>query len=174
VTPGPHIALIGSMGSGKSTVGERVAALLGLPFHDNDELLRRATGSTAHDLAGDVGLDGLHELEAEVVATALASGEPSVVATAASVVEHDRCRTALGDRAFTVWLRAEPSVLAERAACGSHRPLDADAGTQLRRLAARRDPLYAAAGDLVVDVGALDAGQAADEVVRAARAAGLW
>jgi shikimate kinase len=117
-----HIALIGSMGVGKSTIGKRLSEVLGRPFLDNDEDLRRKTSATAAELQARVGLDGLHRLEFEVLAGQLAYSVPAVVATAASVAVDPASRVLLRDRAFIIWLRAEPSVLAERTEGSSYRP----------------------------------------------------
>lgn len=146
------IVLVGLMGVGKTTVGERLARLLGRAFLDCDADLQRRVGMTAAEYAEHNGLDALHAVEAEVLLDALTRDDPStaVITAAASTIDDPACRAALGD-AFVVWLCGDPEVLATRAATSRHRPLDDDAVRQLREQAQRRSPLFAAAADVVVD-----------------------
>ena len=101
------------MGSGKSTIGRRVAAALSRPFVDNDARLEQRSGVTAAVVSERDGVAELHRIEADVLLDALASQEPSVIAAAASTIEDARVRDALRD-ARVVWLRADPAVLAAR------------------------------------------------------------
>jgi shikimate kinase len=151
VTVDQHIALVGLMGSGKTTVGRSIAAVLGRVMRDSDEDISAQTGLTAAEYSAAHGIDALHALEAVLLLDALASAEPVVVAAAASTIEDARCRAALGD-AFVIWLKAAPPVLATRAQSSRHRPLDTDAVAQLEAQARRRAPLFAAVADQVVDV----------------------
>lgn len=154
-----HIVLVGLMGSGKTTVGAALAGALGRPHRDSDADLGRMTGRTAREIAGEDGIDRLHELELGVFLDALESQTPSVISAAASVIDHPAGRDALrGPDVHVVWLRARPEVLARRAGGGAtararrggsgHRP---DRGPA-SGLAARRDPLYAAVADRTIDV----------------------
>jgi shikimate kinase len=156
-----HLALIGSMGVGKSTIGKRLSEVLGRQFLDNDEDLRRKTSATAAELQTRVGLDGLHRLEIEVLAGQLAYSIPAVVATAASVAVDPASRVLLRDKAFIIWLRAEPSVLAERTEGSSYRPnlAEPDEATEpgpsdedvVRRVVNSRVNAYATLAQLVID-----------------------
>lgn len=158
-----HVVLVGLMGSGKTTVGAALAGALGRPHRDSDADLGRMTGRTAREIAGEDGIDRLHELELGVLLDALESETPSVISAAASVIDHPAGRAALrGPDIHVVWLRARPEVLARRAADGA----TGDAARRTRRggsghrpdrgpaagLAARRDPLYAAVADRTIDV----------------------
>ena len=117
-----HVVLVGLMGSGKTTVGCRLAARLERRFVDGDEELERATGRTAREIAEADGVPALLVLEARVLLDALARPEPAVIAPAASVVDDAGCRRALQSPDVTiVRLRARPDTLAARHAAGSHR-----------------------------------------------------
>jgi shikimate kinase len=144
------IVLLGLMGTGKTSVGALLAERLERPLRDSDVDLLTAYGHTAAELNVLHGADYLHELEAQQLFDALA--EPSVICAAASVVERDDCREALG-AAFVVWLDAPVEVLLARFNSAPHRPrFQADIGAMLADQAARRRPLFAAVADLVVDV----------------------
>src|SRR5687768_4261670 len=104
--PARHIVLLGLMGSGKTSIGRRVAEQLGWPLIDgDDELEARNDGRTAAEIADALGIDALHAMEAEVALEALARPEPAVIGPAASTIENDRVRTALADH-WVVWLKA--------------------------------------------------------------------
>ena len=164
------VVVVGLMGSGKTTVASRLAGRWGRPFRDSDADLLAETGSTAAELARREGADRLHALEADHLLRALDEDRDEeghadeghggddrgdlvprpVVAAAASVVEDERCRAALGPAAV-VWLDADPAELARRQADGGHRPAyDEDLGRMLRDMDARRRPLFTAVADLVV------------------------
>ena len=147
-----HVALVGPMGSGKSTIGRQVADHLGTAFVDNDVALEQRVGVDAGSYVDSHGRAALHEVEAELLLEALHGTEPAVVATAASTIEDERCRRALAEHAVTVWLHGAIAELARRAEDGEHRPLGDDVAGELARLGRRRDPLYAEAAELAVDV----------------------
>ena len=139
------VVLVGSMASGKSTVGRALAARLGRRYWDNDAELRAATGRTAADIAATDGLDRLHDVEAEVLAAGLALPEPAVVAAPGSTALR---RPDLGG-VPVVWLRARPETLRARLGGGDGgRP---DLGSVVEADAARR-PGFAALATVVVDV----------------------
>lgn len=149
-----NIVLVGLMGSGKTTVGIRLAERLGWPFRDSDADITGDTGRTVRTLRDELGVEAMHALEAQQLLRVLAESGPSVVAAAASVIEVAECRAAMtGSDVAVVWLRASPATLAERFGSDLHRPaFGADPATFLAEQAAVREPLYAAVGTLVLDV----------------------
>ncbi len=149
-----HVALVGLMGAGKTSVARTLAPRLGWPQVDNDATLARRTGDTARELEHEVGVERLHALEADQLLGALSAPERSVLGAAASTIEDARCREALSaPEVFVAWLRAPVSVLADRARRGRHRPElgAADLDVLLERQAKVRDPLFESVANLVVD-----------------------
>ena len=67
-----HVVLVGLMGAGKTTVGRRLAARLGWPWHDSDADIEAATGMTVRELRDRDGVDAMHDLEAAQLLQALA------------------------------------------------------------------------------------------------------
>jgi shikimate kinase len=160
---GVHVVLVGPMGVGKSTIGRKVAALLGRPLRDSDDDLHAQRGIRGRELAQAEGVDALHRWEAEHLLRSLRSSEPSVVAAAASVVDVPEAVAALAEP-FVVWLRAPVPVLAGRIRATDHRrDLGADAEARMSELEARRHDGYAGVADVAVDSG----GAGPDDVVRA-------
>ncbi|NLV54693.1 MAG: shikimate kinase [Acidimicrobiales bacterium] len=149
----PPVALVGMMGSGKSTVGRRLAKRLGRPFVDADDELVRRSGLTVRDWFEREGEDGFRRAEADLLADLLAAPGPSVVATGGGVVTRPANRAALVERATVVWLRAGAPYLVSRVEQSTGRPLiDDDPAAVVGRLVEERAPLYAEVADLVVDV----------------------
>ena len=140
------------MGVGKSSVGRRVAASLGMPFCDADAEIEAAAGRSVSDIFADLGEAEFRAGEHRVIRRIL-EGPPCVLATGGGAFVHDGTRALLKEKAVTVWLRAELEVLAERATRRDTRPLlrGRDPLTALKAMAEVRYPVYATA-DLTVDV----------------------
>ncbi len=169
-----HVVLIGLMGAGKTSVGRELAPRLGWRYVDNDATLARRTGDTARELEHEVGVERLHDLEADQLLGALSAPERSVLSAAASTIEDARCREALlAPEVFVAWLRAPVPVLADRARRGRHRPELGAAGLDvlLERQAKVRDPLFESVADLVVDASQGSPEQLAREIEGAVRGA---
>jgi shikimate kinase len=161
-----HLVLIGMMGSGKTTVGEVVAERLGRPFLDSDREIERRTGHTVAELFAQNGEAAFRTLETEVLHEALTSTQPTVVAAAGGSVLDPANRRAMREHGIVVWLRADPELLADRVAGGTHRPLlEDDASGTLARLAAEREPIYREVAQRVIDVDDLTVDRVVDLVV---------
>jgi len=140
------------MGSGKTTVGRRVARRLDRPFRDADEELEARSGRTVREwfeLEGEV---AFRDAEAATLAALLDSEEPLVIAAGGGVVIRPENRAALA-RALVVWLDGDPAFLASRVAQREHRPLiDDDPSAAIHRLHAERADWYRAVADEVVEI----------------------
>ncbi len=162
-----RVLLLGSMGAGKTTVGEALAARTGWPHLDNDAVLRALTGRDARQLLAE-GEPVLRAAESRALAHVLALPEPLVAGVAAGVVLDPADRARLRDGGHVVWLRAPVDVLARRVGTGTGRPwLGDDPGAALRALAAVRDPLFAEVAAQVVDVAQRTPAQVVDDVLAA-------
>ncbi|HEY5630125.1 MAG TPA: shikimate kinase [Candidatus Limnocylindrales bacterium] len=118
-----HVAVVGLMGSGKTTVGARLAALLGWPLRDSDAAIESSQGRTVRELRDELGVDAMHALEARQLLDALAEPGPSVICPAASVADVEICLVALAaPDVFVVFLTATPAVAAGRFQSSQHRP----------------------------------------------------
>ena len=91
----PRIAVIGTMGAGKSTVGGIVAARLGLPLIDSDRWIEAKVGMTSGEYAARHGVEALHDMEATALESALDTPGGLVVTPAASVVDRGPLGVAL-------------------------------------------------------------------------------
>lgn len=140
------IVLIGMMGVGKSTIGRRLAARLGLPFVDADEEIIHAAGMSIPEIFASYGEEGFRDGERRVIARLIEEGR-KVIATGGGAFMNDQTRALILDRAITIWLDADIDVLVERVSRREGRPLLAgkDPRTVLTELSAVRNPVYALA-----------------------------
>ncbi len=144
------IVLVGMMGSGKSSVGRRLAARLGLPFSDADTEIEQAAGMTIPEIFAAHGEAFFRDGERRVIARLLGSG-PRVLATGGGAFMSDETRERIAAQGISVWLKAEPDVLMRRVRKRANRPLlqTPDPEGTLRNLLSAREPVYALA-DLTV------------------------
>jgi shikimate kinase len=164
-----HVVLVGLMGSGKTTVGRELAAVLNRPLVDNDEQVLATTGRTVAEISAHDGIAEMRRLEGEALAEALASPVPAVITAAAGVILDDKARRSLRDP-FVVWLRAAPETVDVRIRHDPARPLLADdALTVLRAMEEQRRSLYADVADLVIDVDGLTPANVAETIALAIR-----
>jgi shikimate kinase len=150
-----HIVLVGSMGSGKTTTGTRLAEALSRPFVDSDAQIEAAYGSTGRELAERFGVAWLHEAEAAAFSDALESPDPAVIAAAASIADRPELVAALeSEDLFTVLLEADVEVQAQRAGKGHHRrPVD---WTDMEDRTAQRRARLAEVVDLEISTTSMD------------------
>src|SRR5262252_1160315 len=116
------IVLIGMMGVGKSSIGRRLGARLGIPFVDADAEIERAAGMSITDIFARHGEAAFRSGEARVIARLL-NGGPQVLATGGGAVMNPETRAAIGAKGISVWLKAEFDVLMKRIKRRHDRPL---------------------------------------------------
>jgi shikimate kinase len=145
------IVLVGMMGVGKSSIGRRLAARLGVPFVDADTEIEKAAGMSIADIFSRHGEADFRSGEARVIARLLESG-PQVLATGGGAFMNPNTRDLIRAKGISVWLKAEFDVLLRRINKRKNdRPLlqTDDPGETLRALLVEREPAYAHA-DLTV------------------------
>lgn len=172
--PARAVALVGLRGAGKSTVGARAAAELGVPFVELDALVAREAGMELSALFEMHGEAYFRRLQGEVLRRVLDDadrGRPVVLATGGSLVTDGESYGLLRRRAVTVWLKATPRDHWDRVvAQGDVRPMKnrENAMSELKTLLRGRQPLYAKAAH-VVDTSKVSADEATRRVVAASR-----
>lgn len=145
-----NIALIGFMGTGKSSVGRLVAAQLHFSFVDTDELIESRVGRSIGEIFAHAGETGFRELEKQVVAE-LARARRTVISSGGGLAAQTDNLASLKQHSLVVCLWASPEAVWERVRHQSHRPLlnDPDPLARIRGLLAAREPFYRQADVLV-------------------------
>jgi len=145
------VALVGLMGAGKTAIGKRLAARLGLPFVDADHEIEAAAGCTIEEYFSRHGEAAFREGERRVIAR-LIERPVHILATGGGAFIDPTTRALMRGRVFTIWLRAELDLLVARTARRSNRPLlkQGEPREILARLIEARYPIYAEA-DLIID-----------------------
>jgi shikimate kinase len=145
------VVLVGMMGAGKSSVGKRLAQTLDLPFKDADEEIEKAASLTITDIFALRGEAEFREGERRVIARLL-EDPPHVLATGGGAFVNDSTRALVKQKAVSIWLKADPEVLARRVGRKDNRPLlrGKEPRQVLSELLAQREPAYSQA-DLTIE-----------------------
>ncbi len=158
------------MGAGKSSIGRRLAARLGMPFVDADSEIEKAAGMTIAEIFAAHGEPYFRAGEARVIARLL--GERPAGARHRRRRLHERWTPATAVRAkgISVWLRATLDVLMRRIKRRGDRPLlkNVDPAETLKRLIEERYPIYAEA-DVTVESRDVPHDTIVDEIVAGLR-----
>ncbi|WP_394824276.1 3-dehydroquinate synthase [Pendulispora albinea] len=139
------IVLSGFMATGKSTVGARLSARLGVPFVDTDAVITKAAGKSIPEIFRDDGEAAFRARELEVARSLLLDGTPRVIAFGGGTVTSREVRHLALERAIVVTLAARPETIVARAGDTSGRPnlMAPDPAARVRHLLESRAAAYA-------------------------------
>ena len=168
------IAMVGLMGSGKSSVGLRLANALGAEFVDADDEIKEAAGRTIAEIFEEYGEGEFRALERRVIARLMQATTPKVIATGGGAFMDADTRAVVGENAVSVWLKAELDVLVSRTAGRTHRPLlnAGDPRQILSDLIDLRYPVYALADIAVESPAGITHERMAERIIAALKAHG--
>ena len=125
------ILLVGLMGSGKTSVGKRLAKKLNLPFVDGDQEVEKAAGLSLVDVLKCFGVEEYRAGEARVMKRLL-QGDPCILASGGGSFVAEQTRQYARQNAITIWLKADIDVLYHRTAGRKHRPFLKGSDDQLK------------------------------------------
>ncbi len=145
-----NLALIGFMGTGKTSVGRLLAEQLHFQFLDTDEMIQSRTGRTIADIFAQEGETTFRQLEHQVLQD-LATRKKTVISTGGGLPTNAENLAALKAFALVVCLWASPEKIWERVKNQSHRPLlqTGDPQKKIREMLELRAPFYRQADVLV-------------------------
>ncbi len=151
---GRTIVLVGLMGAGKSCIGRRLAQRLNVDFVDADAEIEQAAGCSVAEIFEKYGEAFFRDGERRVM-TRLLQGPPTILAAGGGAFLDPETRKLIGEKAISVWLRADLETLVARTKGRGHRPLlnEGDPRDTLAKLIETRYPVYAEA-NITVDTGA--------------------
>lgn len=145
-----NLALIGFMGSGKSSVGREAAHLLHFTYLDTDQVIEARAGKTVSEIFAQDGEPAFREWEVRIVEE-LTHRDRTVIGTGGGLPINPANLASLKTHALVLCLWATPETLFERVRAHSHRPLlnEPDPLAKIRQLLASREPHYRQADVLV-------------------------
>jgi shikimate kinase len=144
------IVLVGMPGSGKSSIGRRLAQRLGLDFSDADAEIEAAANMTIPEIFQSRGEAEFRKGEQKVIIRLLDTGS-QVIATGGGAFMNADTRARIKEKGVSIWLKADVETLLKRVKRKSNRPLlqNPDPEGTLRNLLAAREATYAEA-DLTI------------------------
>lgn len=143
------ILLVGYRGSGKTSIGKKLADRLWQPFVDTDDLIVRAAGRSIREIFADAGEESFRDLESEALRQALALKD-HVISLGGGAVIREQNRKLIRDSGHRViYLRCDPATLHQRIAAdpatAANRPALTPSGgnlDEIKAILAQREPWY--------------------------------
>lgn len=167
-----NIALIGFMGSGKTTVGQLLAKKLDRKFIELDRLVEQKAGKPIPEIFQQDGEIAFRELEIELIKD-ITSEQRSVIACGGGIVLNKINVDRLKQEGIVVYLTASPGAILRRTASDKNeRPLlnTADRATRVRELLGFRKPFYERAADITIDTSKLDVSSVTEKIIEKLKA----
>jgi len=163
-----NIALIGFMGSGKTTVGRLLAVRLGMKFIDLDDVIKDKLGMEITEIFSNYGEKYFRDVESQVVKEVFTGIDNSVIACGGGVVLKDDNVRIINQNSVVVYLRISPYEAYSRLLSCRDRPLlnvsnRLEVINQLMRV---REPLYLRTAHIVVDVDGRTPEDIVEEIIR--------
>jgi shikimate kinase len=164
--PPQNVFLVGYRCTGKTTMAQLLAAALGWPWTDADQLLESRHGRTIAQLFQEGSESGFRALESELLEE-LCRSSARVIATGGGIILNPDNRARLKASGHVVWLQADPATIWRRLqadpATAARRPKLTTGGlAEIEELLRRREPLYRACADCTVDT----AGRSPEQVLK--------
>lgn len=165
-----NVILIGFMGTGKTSIGRRVAQSLGFEFVDTDELIVEIEGKPITDIFSDMGEDYFRDLETKMLRSC-GSHRMQVISTGGGIVLREENRLLLSKSGYVIWLKASAKAILERVSRNRERPLlhTSDPLQTIKDMLKERKQLYASAADFTINTNELTLDETAFGICESAR-----
>lgn len=161
-----HIALVGFMAAGKSTIGKKLARKLKVSFFDTDDLVVDEHGAVS-DIFYNEGEKAFRNYEHAAIAHVVDDGEPGVLALGGGALTYEPNLKLLKKRTYRVFIKVSPEQVVERLRKSKRvRPLlgPTPSLSKIKELYTKRMPQYAHA-DYVVEADGMTTSQIVDAIV---------
>ncbi|MEM7009888.1 MAG: shikimate kinase [Verrucomicrobiota bacterium] len=165
-----NVILVGYMGTGKTSVGRKIADSLGFQFVDTDEVIERMAGKSIPTIFEERGEPAFRDLETKALNSA-AAGIDQVISTGGGIVMRDENRKILDESGYCIWLRASADAIFRRVSTNNHRPLlkTENPRATIDNMLREREPRYRAVADLEIKTDGLSIDEVAYGVCESAR-----
>lgn len=164
-----NIILTGYMGSGKTTIGNRIAELTGYTFVDTDEMIVEQQQRSISDIFAKDGEQPFRDMETALLRQLIADNHKRlVISTGGGMPVREENRQLLKILGLVVYLKAEPKTIYDRIKGDTARPLlqCENPMKRIEEMLAVRDPLYEEGALVTVSVDGLSRAEAAGEVLK--------
>jgi shikimate kinase len=156
-----NLVLIGYRGSGKSTVGRRLAVRLKMKFVDTDNLIEERQGIPIADIVKSRGWGHFRKLEASMIKE-ISNGDHLIIAPGGGAVLDADNVSVLRKNGVIIWLKADKQTLLKRMnqdpGTNARRPTLTGRGTleELQEVMSLREPFYEKTSQIQIDTSTLD------------------
>ena len=159
-----NIVLVGFMGTGKTSVGVRLAETLKMQFVDTDNLIEKDNGMSISDMFSKMGEDYFRDRESSIIEK-VSKLDGQVIATGGGAVKRGENVNNLKANGIMFCLHADPEVILQRTSGYEHRPLlqVEDPISRIQEMLKEREPFYAKA-DYRIDTSDLNIGQIVNRI----------
>ncbi len=161
-----NIVLIGFMGSGKTSVGTTLAALLEMNYIDTDNIIVEDFGTSVNEIFGTYGEARFRKLETEAI-RGLKDVKNTVISCGGGVILNPENIELLKNNGTVVWLKVSPEEAYERLLDDSSRPLLENVFTmkKMSEILESRLPLYENSGDIAISTDGREIQEIAEEII---------
>lgn len=161
-----HVALVGFMAAGKSTIGQKLSRKLKCAFFDTDELVVKEHGQIS-DIFYNEGEAAFRRYETAAIAHVIDEEAPGVIALGGGALSQEETQKLLKKRTYRVFIKVTPEQVLERLRKSLQvRPLlgPTPSLARIKELYTKRMPQYAHA-DYVVEADGMTTSQIVDSIV---------
>ena len=167
------VILIGCMGSGKSTIGERLSKETQIPWCDTDHFIEKKEQCSLSELFQRKGDAYFRNAETEFLRQLIAnpSQQELILSTGGGIILRKENRELLRQLGFVVWLNVAPDILYQRIGRNHDRPLlqTPNPLQTLKEIYQERSPLYEECAHLIVDTHPLTFDEISCGIIESAR-----
>ncbi|WP_433743112.1 shikimate kinase [Falsibacillus pallidus] len=157
------IYLVGYMGAGKTTVGERLANMWDETVYDTDKMIIEKEDCSIHDIFNRHGEDYFRDLETEILKEA--SVLNGVITTGGGMVLREKNRKLMKSTGTVIFLECNPTVIFSRLKGDTERPLLQNKNEiEFSRLYEKRKPYYEDSAHMIIDTSNLTIGEVVSEI----------
>ncbi len=160
-----NIVLVGFMGTGKTSVGIKLASALGMSFIDTDDIIENDYKMSISDIFALYGEEHFRDLESAVVEK-VCNLNGYVIATGGGIVKREMNIKKLKETGIIFCLSASPETILQRTSGYNHRPLlqVEDPINHIKRMLNERQPFYDCA-DYNIDTSNLNIEQVVGKII---------
>jgi len=163
---GDKIALIGFMGSGKTTVGKKLSKKMAIPFVDTDEMIVEREGKSIPEIFEQNGEAYFRNCEKEILQTIINTPGKQIISCGGGMAINDANRSLLKEHCLVLWLYATPEATVKRINLESRPLLNVENPLEKAiKLFGERKPFYAKASDVIFNTEKFDAESISDKII---------